>query len=321
MNMLQVKSNLESGKYRTPDAFAADTRLIFSNCYLYGAAPTLPTQRRAAPLTVCARGCGRGRRFNGVTAEVSILCRQLEQVFEREFAKLPAPTPEDTAAANGNGGSDMDSDDRSGDEEEDEEEARRRRKQERKKHKKEKKQLQHQAEQKAATAAAAAKATPLLPQGALGVPQTMLIQSLQAQMHMIQSQINLLAGSPMAASPSVPKAPKAPKAHTEAATGNTVAAAAGVGGAGGSTSAAPSKSANTTSTPVSKAAASPAGKERSDKKKSKDKRPHKPKAKSAKPTDEVGTPASAAGHRQADRALDLVGHRSRTGWRPFWIRP
>ncbi|CAF1558504.1 unnamed protein product, partial [Rotaria sordida] len=52
---------LENREYASPDEFAADVRLIFSNCYLY----------------------------NGPNTDVVAMCKKVEQMFENKYAKLP----------------------------------------------------------------------------------------------------------------------------------------------------------------------------------------------------------------------------------------
>ncbi|CAF4775013.1 unnamed protein product, partial [Rotaria socialis] len=51
--------------YATPDEFATDVRLIFSNCYLY----------------------------NGPNTDVVAMCKKVEQMFENKYAKLPDEPP------------------------------------------------------------------------------------------------------------------------------------------------------------------------------------------------------------------------------------
>lgn len=55
------KKKLENREYATPDEFATDVRLIFSNCYLY----------------------------NGPNTDVVAMCKKVEQMFEDQYAKLP----------------------------------------------------------------------------------------------------------------------------------------------------------------------------------------------------------------------------------------
>ncbi|CAF1287230.1 unnamed protein product [Rotaria sordida] len=61
MDLGTVKKKLENREYASPDEFAADVRLIFSNCYLY----------------------------NGPNTDVVAMCKKVEQMFENKYAKLP----------------------------------------------------------------------------------------------------------------------------------------------------------------------------------------------------------------------------------------
>ncbi|CAF1426806.1 unnamed protein product [Adineta ricciae] len=65
MDLGTVKRKLENREYAAPDEFAADVRLIFSNCYLY----------------------------NGPHTDVVAMCKKVEQMFEDKFAKLPDEPP------------------------------------------------------------------------------------------------------------------------------------------------------------------------------------------------------------------------------------
>ncbi|CAF1677278.1 unnamed protein product, partial [Adineta ricciae] len=65
MDLGTVKKKLENREYATPDEFAADVRLIFSNCYLY----------------------------NAPTTDVVAMCKKVEQLFENKYAKLPDEPP------------------------------------------------------------------------------------------------------------------------------------------------------------------------------------------------------------------------------------
>ena len=79
------QKKLETRDYATPDEFATDVRLIFSNCYLY----------------------------NGPNTDVVAMCKKVEQMFENKFAKLPDeppmthldidPSPAPATAARNNG--------------------------------------------------------------------------------------------------------------------------------------------------------------------------------------------------------------------------
>lgn len=61
MDLGTVKKKLENREYATPDEFAADVRLVFSNCYLY----------------------------NGPQSDFTTMCKKVEQMFENKYAKLP----------------------------------------------------------------------------------------------------------------------------------------------------------------------------------------------------------------------------------------
>ncbi|GIY18654.1 bromodomain-containing protein 2, partial [Caerostris darwini] len=61
MDLGTVKANLENGVYKTPAEFAADVRLIFTNCY----------------------------KYNPPGHEVVGMARQLQDVFEMAYAKMP----------------------------------------------------------------------------------------------------------------------------------------------------------------------------------------------------------------------------------------
>jgi hypothetical protein len=65
MDLGTVKKKLENREYATPDEFAADVRLIFSNCYLY----------------------------NGPNTDVVAMCKKVEQMFENKYASLPDEPP------------------------------------------------------------------------------------------------------------------------------------------------------------------------------------------------------------------------------------
>ncbi|UJR31272.1 hypothetical protein I4U23_018772 [Adineta vaga] len=65
MDLGTAKKKLENREYATPDEFATDVRLIFSNCYLY----------------------------NGPHTDVVAMCKKVEQMFEDKFAKLPDEPP------------------------------------------------------------------------------------------------------------------------------------------------------------------------------------------------------------------------------------
>jgi hypothetical protein len=68
MDLGTVKKKLENREYATPDEFATDVRLIFSNCYLY----------------------------NGPNTDVVAMCKKVEQMFENKYAKLPDEPPMST---------------------------------------------------------------------------------------------------------------------------------------------------------------------------------------------------------------------------------
>jgi len=61
MDLGTVKKKLENREYATPDEFAIDVRLVFSNCYLY----------------------------NSPQTDVVSMCKKVEQMFENKYAKLP----------------------------------------------------------------------------------------------------------------------------------------------------------------------------------------------------------------------------------------
>ncbi|KPM06423.1 Bromodomain-containing protein 2 [Sarcoptes scabiei] len=61
MDLGTVKQKLDSRQYRKPDDFAADVRLIFTNCY----------------------------KYNGPEHEVVSMARKLQDVFEMKYAKMP----------------------------------------------------------------------------------------------------------------------------------------------------------------------------------------------------------------------------------------
>nr|XP_042899942.1 bromodomain-containing protein 3 isoform X2 [Parasteatoda tepidariorum] len=68
MDLGTVKSKLEDRVYKTPAEFAADVRLIFTNCY----------------------------KYNPPDHEVVAMARKLQDVFEMRFAKMPdEPSPSD----------------------------------------------------------------------------------------------------------------------------------------------------------------------------------------------------------------------------------
>ncbi|XP_066516437.1 bromodomain-containing protein 3-like [Hoplias malabaricus] len=67
MDLSTIKAKLNRGQYPNPQAFAADVRLMFSNCY----------------------------KYNPPDCEVVAMARQLQDVFEMRFAKMP-DEPEDT---------------------------------------------------------------------------------------------------------------------------------------------------------------------------------------------------------------------------------
>lgn len=61
MDLGTVKKKLENREYATPEEFASDVRLIFSNCYLY----------------------------NRPETDVVSMCKKVEQLFENKYAKIP----------------------------------------------------------------------------------------------------------------------------------------------------------------------------------------------------------------------------------------
>ncbi|EDO31845.1 predicted protein, partial [Nematostella vectensis] len=64
MDMTEIKNKLENRAYDSPSEFAADIRLMFSNCY----------------------------RYNPPDHDVVKMARQLQDVFEMKFAKMPEET-------------------------------------------------------------------------------------------------------------------------------------------------------------------------------------------------------------------------------------
>ena len=67
MDLGTVKEKLESGQYRRAQDFASDVRLIFYNCY----------------------------KYNPPDHDVVGMCKQLQQVFEYELAKMPEEEEEE----------------------------------------------------------------------------------------------------------------------------------------------------------------------------------------------------------------------------------
>ncbi|CAF3613857.1 unnamed protein product [Rotaria sp. Silwood1] len=65
MDLGTVKKKLDNREYTSPEEFATDVRLIFSNCYLY----------------------------NGPNTDVVAMCKKVEQMFENKYAKLPDEPP------------------------------------------------------------------------------------------------------------------------------------------------------------------------------------------------------------------------------------
>ncbi|CAM4812301.1 unnamed protein product [Rotaria magnacalcarata] len=65
MDLGTVRRKLDNREYATPEEFATDVRLIFSNCYLY----------------------------NGPNTDVVAMCKKVEQMFENKYAKLPDEPP------------------------------------------------------------------------------------------------------------------------------------------------------------------------------------------------------------------------------------
>jgi len=61
MDLGTVKKKLENREYATPEEFASDVRLVFSNCYLY----------------------------NRPETDVVAMCKKVEQMFENKYAKMP----------------------------------------------------------------------------------------------------------------------------------------------------------------------------------------------------------------------------------------
>ncbi|CAL1262520.1 unnamed protein product [Larinioides sclopetarius] len=72
MDLGTVKSKLEDCTYKSPEEFAADVRLIFTNCY----------------------------KYNPADHEVVIMARKLQDVFEMRYAKMPDdPSPTESTPA------------------------------------------------------------------------------------------------------------------------------------------------------------------------------------------------------------------------------
>ncbi|CAF0953142.1 unnamed protein product [Didymodactylos carnosus] len=65
MDLGTVKKKLENREYSTPDEFATDVRLIFSNCSLY----------------------------NGPNTDVVQMCKKVQQLFESKYEKMPDEPP------------------------------------------------------------------------------------------------------------------------------------------------------------------------------------------------------------------------------------
>ncbi|CAF0784933.1 unnamed protein product, partial [Didymodactylos carnosus] len=65
MDLGTVKKKLENREYATPDEFANDVRLIFSNCYTY----------------------------NGPNTDVVQMCKKVQQLFESKYEKMPNEPP------------------------------------------------------------------------------------------------------------------------------------------------------------------------------------------------------------------------------------
>ncbi|CAI5666458.1 unnamed protein product [Oreochromis niloticus] len=73
MDLSTVKKKMDAGEYQDAQAFAADVRLIFSNCY----------------------------KYNPAHHDVVIKARKLQGIFEQRFAKMPDEHVEVTSQAGG----------------------------------------------------------------------------------------------------------------------------------------------------------------------------------------------------------------------------
>ncbi|XP_068429888.1 bromodomain-containing protein 3-like [Clinocottus analis] len=85
MDLSTVKQKMDGGEYNDPQIFAADVRLIFSNCY----------------------------KYNPPHHDVVTKARKLQGVFEKRFAKMPderveLPSPSKTAGFGGDNSDDLD---------------------------------------------------------------------------------------------------------------------------------------------------------------------------------------------------------------------
>lgn len=88
MDLGTVKQNMDQNKYRKPDDFAADIRLIFTNCY----------------------------KYNPSDHEVVGMGRKLQDIFEMKYAKMPESnnnSDDQGESSSANSGSDYDSSDES----------------------------------------------------------------------------------------------------------------------------------------------------------------------------------------------------------------
>jgi len=178
MDFGTVRQKLEAGKYRNPGEFAADVRLIFSNCF----------------------------RYNGPTSDVSVLCESVQKIFEAKYAAMPDFPPEqmelqpepttpkpgatashivrkdDTAASDSDSDSDSSEDERP------------KPKKAKKPHKKEK----HRGKDKPKKAVKKERSGSMsslpaaVPAGA-GVEATKIMHALQSQVLLLQQKLDLLA--------------------------------------------------------------------------------------------------------------------------------
>lgn len=73
MDLSTIKTKLESGQYHTKYDFADDVRLMFNNCY----------------------------KYNGEDSEVARVGKQLQAIFDENFAKVPDDESDPAASPDG----------------------------------------------------------------------------------------------------------------------------------------------------------------------------------------------------------------------------